>query len=147
MTAMRGDSDVRARRSRGRSAAEWGLSAIRLTAAVVFVVFGAGKFANHASELASFRSYGLALPDVFVSAIGVLELGGGLLLLAGRWVRLAALALAADMIGAIFVSGIGRGEVVSLTLAPALLVAMIALIRFGPGRARPGRSWFRRAPR
>jgi hypothetical protein len=31
-------------------------------------------------------------------------------------------------VGAIIVSGIGRGEDVSLTLAPALLVAMIFLI-------------------
>ena len=32
----------------------------------------------------------------------------------------------------IVVSGIGRGENVSLTLAPTLLVGMIFLLRFGP---------------
>jgi hypothetical protein len=36
-----------------------------------------------------------------------------------------------DMSGAIVVSGIGQGELVSLTLAPALLVAMIYLLRCG----------------
>ena len=33
--------------------------------------------------------------------------------------------LAGDMIGAIVVSGVANGEIVSLTLAPALLIAMI----------------------
>jgi hypothetical protein len=36
-----------------------------------------------------------------------------------------------DMVGAIVVSGIGRSEDISLTLAPALLVAMILVIGFG----------------
>jgi uncharacterized membrane protein YphA (DoxX/SURF4 family) len=48
--------------------------------------------------------------------------------------RLAALALAADMIGAIVVSGIGEGEVLpSLTLALAMLAAMVYLLWVGPG--------------
>jgi uncharacterized membrane protein YphA (DoxX/SURF4 family) len=98
------------------------------------VVFGAGKFVDHASELASFRQYGLPLADAFVYAIGVLELAGGLLLASGVLIRLTALALAADMVGAIVVSGIGRGEYISLTLAPALLVAMIFLLRYGTTR-------------
>ena len=107
---------------------------MRWSAAIVFVVFGAGKFVNHTSELSSFRQYGLPLPDAFVYAIGVLELAGGLLLASGVLIRLAALALAGDMVGAIVVSGIGRGEDISLTLAPALLVAMIFLIGFGERR-------------
>jgi putative oxidoreductase len=111
-------------------------TAIRWAAAIVFVVFGAGKFVNHASELASFRQYAVPAPDAFVYVIGVLEIVGGLLLASGVLVRLAALALAGDMVGAIVVSGLGRGEDLSLTLAPALLVAMIFLIRVGgPGGA------------
>ena len=103
-------------------------AAIRWSAGAVFVAFGAGKFVNHASELASFRHYALPAPEVFVYAIGALEIVGGLLLASGRLVRLAALALAGDMVGAIVVSGIGRGEDISLSLAPALLVAMIFLV-------------------
>jgi len=97
----------------------------------LFVVFGAGKFVNHASELASFRFYGLPAPEVSVDLIGALELLGGLMLAAGLWVRLVALLLAGDMVGAIVVSGIGRGELVSLTLAPLLLLAMLYLLRDG----------------
>jgi uncharacterized membrane protein YphA (DoxX/SURF4 family) len=103
-------------------------------AAIVFIVFGAGKFSAHASELASFRSYGLPSPDAFVYAIGVLELTGGVMLAAGALTRLAAVVLIGDMLGAVAVSGIGEGEVVpSLTLAPALLIAMLFLLRVGPG--------------
>jgi putative oxidoreductase len=102
------------------------------------VVFGIGKFVNHGSELASFRSYGLPAPEVFVVAIGLIELVGGVLLIAGRFVRPAAAVLAADMIGAIVISGIGKGELISLTLAPALLIAMLALVAAAGGITRSG---------
>ncbi len=102
--------------------------AIRWTAGTVFLGFGIGKFVNHPSELASFRLYGLPLPGVFAYAIGSLEIVGGLLLVSRRLLRWAALALAIDMVGAILVSGIGQGELISLMLAPALLVAMIFLL-------------------
>ena len=91
-------------------------------------MFGIGKFVNHGSELASFKSYGLPAPEVFVIVIGLIELVGGVLLIAGRFVRPVALVLAADMVGAIAVSGIAKGELISLTLAPALLIAMLALL-------------------
>lgn len=115
--------------------------AIRRTAAIVFVIFGAGKFVNHGSELASFRHYGLPLAGVFVYVIGVLEIAGGLLLARGLLVRAAALVLAGDMVGAIVVSGIGQGEAISLTLAPALLVGMIFLLRTGAIHAGVGRRF------
>lgn len=107
---------------------------IRVGAGVVFVVFGAGKFTSHASEVASFRTYGLPAPDAFVYAIGVVEIVGGALLIAGLATRIASLLLAGDMMGAIIVSGIGRGELISLTLAPAQLLAMLFLLLIGPGR-------------
>jgi putative oxidoreductase len=83
--------------------------------------------------LNSFEDYGLPSPDAFVYAIGVIEVVGGLLLLIGLATRLAALVLAGDMVGAIVASGIGEGEAISLTLAPALLVAMAYLLWVGPG--------------
>lgn len=132
---------VRERSRWPRSSAERRTTAVRWAAAIVLVVFGAGKFVNHASELASFRRYALPAPDVFVYLIGVLEITGGLLLAAGLLVRLAAVALAGDMVGAIVVSGLVQGEVISLTLAPALLVAMLVLIRVAaPGRSRDRHS-------
>ena len=109
----------------------------RIASAIVFIAFGAGKFVNHASELASFKTYGLPAPEFFVYAIGAIEIVGGLLLLLGWLVRPAALVLAGDMVGAIVVSGFKEGEIISLTLAPALLVVMIALILHGPDSHNP----------
>ena len=57
------------------------------------------------------------------------ELGGGLALVAGRWVTGAALLLAATMAVAFVSSGVLQGDVIpSLTLAPALLVACLYLL-------------------
>jgi putative oxidoreductase len=105
----------------------------RLAGGAVFVVFGAGKFTDHASELASFHQYGLPAADAFVYVIGVVELVGGVLLILGLATRPAAVVLAGDMVGAIIVSGIGLGELVSLTLAPAELALCLFLLWTGPG--------------
>jgi len=110
------------------------LLVLRLVSGGVFVVFGIGKFVNHGSELASFKTYGLPAPNAFVVLIGVIELVGGLLLISGLSTRPVAIVLAGDMIGAIVVSGIAKGELISLTLAPAELVAMLVLLWMGPGR-------------
>jgi putative oxidoreductase len=107
---------------------------VRIASGVVFVAFGVGKFASHRTEVESFENYGLPSPDTFTYAIGVVEIAGGVMLLAGLATRLAALVLAGDMVGAIAVSGVGEGEAISLTLAPALLLAMGFLIWVGPGR-------------
>ena len=104
------------------------LRVARIAAGVVFVVFGIGKFSQHEREVDSFETYGLPEPDAFVYAIGVLEIVGGLMLIAGILTWLAALALAGDMVGAIAVSGIKERELISLTLAPALLVIMLVLL-------------------
>jgi putative oxidoreductase len=121
-----------------------GLLLLRVASGGVFVAFGLGKFINHASELASFRTYGLPAPAVLVAVIGVIEVVGGMLLIAGIYPTLAALVLAGDMVAAIITSGIAKGEVVSLTLAPAELAAMLLVLSFGPGRYRVRRHY---APR
>jgi len=105
--------------------------------AVVFIVFGIGKFANHASETASFQAYGLPAPGVFTVLIGVIEIVGGVMLLLGIAPRIAAIVLAGDMVGAIVLSGLLHGETVSLTLAPALLIAMIVVFTRPQADATP----------
>jgi putative oxidoreductase len=112
----------------------WALTVSRWASGTVFAAFGAGKFVNHVSEASSFQVYGLPWPSLFTDAIGVLELAGAILLIAGLATRAVALLLAGDMIGAVIVSGLMRGETISLTLAPALLVAMVVLVLLGPGR-------------
>ena len=113
-----------------------GLLLLRLASGGVFVAFGLGKFVNHASELASFKAYGLPAPELFVLVIGVVEVVGGVLLIAGVYTSLAALVLAGDMVGAIIVSGVAKGEIVSLTLAPPELTAMVLILSVGSGNYR-----------
>jgi uncharacterized membrane protein YphA (DoxX/SURF4 family) len=100
----------------------------RLAPAVVFLIFGADEFVNHARNVRSFTAYGLPSPSAFSYGIGTLEIVGALALISGIALLPAAIALAGDMVGAIVVSGIALGELVSLTLAPAMLGAMLVLI-------------------
>ncbi len=112
----------------------WIALLLRVAAGVIFILFGIDKFTNHAAEVNSFSNYGLPAPDLFVYLIGVLEVLGGALFVVGFATRISALALAGDMVGAIIVSGIAKGEQVSLTLAPTLLVICLFLIWSGAGR-------------
>ena len=83
--------------------------------------------------MASLDSYGLPFPGEFTYAIGVVEVGGGLLLALGAVTRLAALGLAGDMVGAIATAGVVEGGPIHLGLAPALLTAMLFLVWAGAG--------------
>ena len=124
----------------------------RLVPAGVFLVFGADEFVNHGRNARSFALYGLPRPSAFSYAIGSLEIVGAVALLSGIALLPAAVALAGDMVGAIVVSGIALGELVSLTLAPAMLIAMLALIarELSDRRTRPpslpGPGWRSRRP-
>ena len=101
---------------------------------VLEVATGACRYACHATEAASFHRYGLPSPTAFAYAVGILEVVGGLLLVAGLVVRPTALALAGNMVGAIVTAGRIDGGAINLGLAPALLVVMIALVWAGAGK-------------
>ena len=107
---------------------ERGSSRVSIVAGLIFVIAGLVKFALHHWELHAFRSFGLPWAGELEILAGVLETAGGLLLIGRRWVLPSALLLSATMVVAIVSSGIVHGEVIpSLTLAPALLLAMLFL--------------------
>lgn len=125
---------------RSASGRDRALPALRWAAGAIFVVFGLGKFVDHAGETAAFSGYGLPAAGALVVAVGALEVVGGALLLGGREIRPTAAALAVNMTGAVVLAGVVHGELLSLTLAPALLVAMVVLVLrapLSPGAARP----------
>ncbi|HEX4108110.1 MAG TPA: DoxX family protein [Solirubrobacteraceae bacterium] len=96
---------------------------------VVFFFVGPVKFLSHAWELRHFRIFGLPWPAAMEILAGVFETVGGSLLVLRRLVPPSAVVLAVTMVVAIVTSGIGHGDVIpSLTLAPALLVAMLVLL-------------------
>ena len=102
---------------------------VAIVSGVIFIFAGLVKFAFHAWELQAFRAFGLPWPSALEILAGLLETVGGVLLVLRLLVAPVALLLAATMVVAIAASGIGHGDVIpSLTLAPALLVAMAFLL-------------------
>jgi uncharacterized membrane protein YphA (DoxX/SURF4 family) len=96
----------------------------------IFLVAGSVKFAAYGWELGNFRRFGLPLAPAWVVAAGAIEMLAGGLLLGRRAVIPAALLLVLTMVVAIAVSGIAHGDVVpSLTLAPALAIALLFVMR------------------
>lgn len=110
---------------------------IRRVLAVAFVIAGLPKFLAYGWELDAFERFGLPAAPVWVIAAGVIEIGGGILLLRNRLVAPAAAVLAATMAVAIGVSGVKEGDVIpSLTVAPVLLAGCLHLIWAATADAR-----------
>ncbi|HXY93787.1 MAG TPA: DoxX family protein [Acidimicrobiia bacterium] len=120
-------------RSRFHGRGAYVTAAIRIVSGAVFVSVSTGKFVDHMQEATDFKSYGVPIPNTAFYVVGVLELVGGLLLLTGLFTRMAAVLLAANMVGAISTAGAREGGSFNLGLAPALLVAMLFLLWAGPG--------------
>ena len=116
-----------------------GPTRVAILTGLIFFFAGLVKFAFHHWELNAFRSFGLPWPSVMEVIAGVVEIAGGLLLVARRAVVPVAVVLGFTMLVAIGASGIGHGDVIpSLTLAPALLIALIYLLAVATrSRRRP----------
>jgi putative oxidoreductase len=67
----------------------------RVLLSAIFLVSGAGKLAAPAATLATIQAAGLPLPPASYAAATLVEIVGGLLLIAGYRARLVALVLAA----------------------------------------------------
>jgi uncharacterized membrane protein YphA (DoxX/SURF4 family) len=102
---------------------------MRMLTGIAFVIAGLPKFVLYGWEHDAFVRFGLPQAWLWVIAAGVIEIGGGILLLRERWVRPTAVVLAATMGVAIGVSGVKEGDVIpSLTVAPLLLAACLYLL-------------------
>lgn len=106
---------------------------IRVVAGVFIVSVSMGKFFDHASEAHDFDRYGIPVPATAVIVVGIVELAGGLALIVGLGTRIAAAALAANMVGAIATAGRVEGGAFNLGAAPLMLVLMLAILWTGPG--------------
>jgi uncharacterized membrane protein YphA (DoxX/SURF4 family) len=113
---------------------------IAIVTGLIFFFAGLVKFAFHHWELHAFQSFGLPWPAAMEIVAGVMETVGGALLVARRGVVPVTVVLAVTMVVAIGASGIGHGDVIpSLTLAPALLLAVLYLFAVAmPRRRSPG---------
>ncbi len=113
--------------------AQVGIALIRAVVGVVFIVHGWQKLAVMGFDGVAgfFGSVGIPLPGVAAVVVTLLELGGGVLLLAGLLTRWVALPLAATMVGAILTvhlpngfTGEGGYEFTLLLLASLLGLAL-----------------------
>ncbi|GAA0294375.1 DoxX family protein [Halarchaeum salinum] len=125
------------------TAARWSPAFIRLALGITMLVAGVGKVfaigpkAMGISSFAGFlASLGVPLPTIMAWGVGLLELVGGILLLAGLAVRITGALIAIDMLIATVLYHLPNGYPatsggIELTLVLALIAA--ALVLSGPG--------------
>lgn len=115
------------------------LAALRILVGLFFVFSGLPKLLDSGPFVASFAHWGLPAPELFVPAIGVLEVVCGGLLALGVATRYVALPLAAVMLGAVLTAGrIDGGSHLILPPVLGLLCLLFA--------ARGGGAWQLRLP-
>ncbi len=106
---------------------------VRLPTGVVLVGVSLSKFTRHGSLVESFERYGVPWPDASVYVAGTVELVGGLLIVIGLLTRLAALAVATNMVVALATGGRVDVDLYHVGLGSALLVAALFLVWAGAG--------------
>ena len=124
----------------------WGTLVLRVALAALFIPVGLGKFVNHDAYTERFErwGFGAAAGEVAI-LVGIVEVTCGLMLLLGVVPRLAALVLAANMVGALVTAGrVDGGQDIWLPLI--LIAALSAVILWGAGRWALTPAALRRSP-
>jgi len=125
----------------------WSTLVLRVVVGVFFIPTGLGKLVNHDTYVERFErwGFGAAAGEVAI-LVGILEVACGLMLVLGILPRLAALALAGNMVGALVTAGrIDGGQDIWLPLV--LIAALSAVVVWGAGRwALVGRTRSTPAP-
>ncbi|MBV0925992.1 DoxX family protein [Halomicroarcula limicola] len=144
-------------RRSSETATQWSLAFVRLALGIPMLVGGVGKvFAvgPKAMGISGFAGFlgglGVPLPAVAAWGVGLLELLGGVLLVAGLAVRITSALVAIDMLVATVLVHLpngypAAGSGIELTLTLALIAVALALS--GPGALSVERALFEQAGR
>lgn len=109
----------------------------RLLLAAIFVISGIGKLLNPAGTIGYISAVGLPLPELGLALAVIVEIGGGLLLIAGYQTRIVALALAVFTLTAaiIFHSNFGdQNQTIHFLKNVAIVGGLLQVFAFGAGR-------------
>jgi len=120
----------------------WGITIVRFSTGLIFVVHGMQKFATGLGGVAAFFSkIGIPAPGVMGPFVAIVEAAGGVLLIAGlatRWVSL--LFVIEMLVTTLWVQIPARGWNAS-DLDRALLASSLLLMLAGSGRASLDAIW------
>jgi putative oxidoreductase len=114
----------------------------RLLIALIFIRAGINKLGSMAATVATMRNHGIPFPDILVWGAIALELGGGLMLVAGlyaRWVALAlffytfSLALIFHAYWTVSDPAAARTDASSFFGHLSMMGGMLIVMAFGPG--------------
>ena len=127
----------------------YGPAVLRLMVGIIFIAHGAQHLfgiwggAGLAGTAASFDSIGLSPGFPLAVAVGVIEFGGGLLLLAGALTPYVSIALIVVMLGAMWKVHLANGFFINWAMTPGvghgveynlmLIAALLCLTLGGPG--------------
>ena len=106
-------------------------TAARVLLAVLFVLAGYGKIAGYDGTMGYMASQGV--PGMLLPLVIALELGGGLLLIAGFQTRWVALALAVFTVAASLIFHIGDGQMTMFLKNMAITGGLLLVYVHGAG--------------
>ena len=124
----------------------WGITIVRISTGLIFAVHGVEKFAaGLAGVTAFFTKVGIPAPGLMAPLVAILELVGGILLIAGVATRWIGLLFAIEMlVTTLYVVIPVRGWDAS-DLDRALLASSLLLMLAGGGRASIDSIWLEKA--
>jgi putative oxidoreductase len=112
---------------------QYGPLPVRILAGIAFIVHGLPKLSNVAGTEHFFANM-VGLPASMALPVGLLEVIGGIALLAGVLTRIASILFIIEMIGSTIVAKLPRGFVGGYELDLLLMAISISLLLTGPGR-------------
>lgn len=103
---------------------------LRVALATVFIAHGGQKLfvMGLAGVTAGFTQMGVPMPAVTAPLVALVEFGGGIALVLGLLTRLAALGIAIDMLGAMFLVHLKNGFFLPTGYEFALLLCLLAVV-------------------